>query len=128
MLFLLEKCKIVTEGSGAVSTAAILSGKLNKIIGKNKNVVCLISGGNVDITTLGTIINSALISSHRRIVFSINGKISNNTISEIVNIINKHGASIYKINTTFDKNRLDINNFNIKIVLDITGENQKFKL
>lgn len=49
MLFLLEKCKIVTEGSGAVSIAAILSGKLNKIIGKNKNVVCLISGGNVDI-------------------------------------------------------------------------------
>lgn len=128
MLFLLEKCKIVTEGSGAVSVAAILSGKLNKIIGKNKNVVCLISGGNVDITTLGTIINSALISSHRRIVFSINGKISNNTISEIVNIINKHGASIYKINTTFDKNRLDINNFNIKIVLDITGENQKNKI
>lgn len=125
MLFLLEKCKIVAEGSGAVGVAAILSGKLNKIVGKNKNIVCLISGGNVDITTLGTIINSALISCHRRIVFSINGKISNDTILEIVNIINKFGASIYKIHSTFDKNQLDINNFNIKFVLDITDENQK---
>ncbi|WP_425289741.1 hypothetical protein [Spiroplasma endosymbiont of Zeiraphera isertana] len=79
MLFLLEKCKIVTEGSGAVSVAAILSGKLDKIIGKDKNVVCVISGGNVDITTLGTIINSALISSHRRVPFSVNGKINNKT-------------------------------------------------
>ncbi len=125
MLFLLEKCKIVAEGSGAVGVAAILSGKLNQIVGKNKNIVCLISGGNVDITTLGTIINSALISCHRRIVFSINGKISNDTILEIVNIINKFGASIYKIHSTFDKNQLDINNFNIKFVLDITDENQK---
>ena len=128
MLFLLEKCKIVTEGSGAVAVSAILSGKLEKIIGKNKNVVCVISGGNVDITTLGTIINSALISSHRRVPFSVSGKISNNTISEIIKIITNNGASIYKIHSTFDRNKLDISNFSIFIVMDISDENQKHKI
>ncbi|WP_308149567.1 pyridoxal-phosphate dependent enzyme [Spiroplasma sp. AdecLV25b] len=128
MLFLLEKCKVVTEGSGAVSVAAILSGKLDKIIGKGKNVVCLISGGNVDITTLGTIINSALISSHRRVPFSVNGKISNNTINEIVNIITKNGASIYKIHSSFDRNKLDISNFSIFVVMDTSDEYQKNKI
>lgn len=128
MLFLLEKCKVVTEGSGAVSIAAILSGKLDKIIGKNKNVVCVISGGNVDITTLGTIINSALISSHRRVPFSVNGIINNSTISEIINIITRHGASIYKIHSTFDRNKLDISNFSIFIVMDTVDEQQKNKI
>ncbi|WP_400254959.1 threonine ammonia-lyase [Spiroplasma endosymbiont of Cleonymus obscurus] len=128
MLFLLEKCKIVAEGSGAVSVAAILSGKLDKIIGKDKNVVCVISGGNVDITTLGTIINSALISSHRRVPFSVNGKINNSTISEIINIITKNGASIYKIHSTFDRNKLDISNFSIFIVMDTSDEFQKNKI
>ncbi len=128
MLFLLEKCKIVTEGSGAVSVAAILSGKLDKIIGKDKNVVCVISDGNVDITTLGTIINSALISSHRRVPFSVNGKINNSTISEIINIITKNGASIYKIHSTFDRNKLDISNFSIFIVMDTSDEFQKNKI
>lgn len=124
MLFLLEKCKIVTEGS----VAAIVSGKLDKIIGKDKNVVCVISGGNVDITTLGTIINSALISSHRRVPFSVNGKINNSTISEIINIITKNGASIYKIHSTFDRNKLDISNFSIFIVMDTSDEFQKNKI
>ncbi|WP_342276650.1 threonine ammonia-lyase [Spiroplasma endosymbiont of Nebria brevicollis] len=128
MLFLLEKCKVVTEGSGAVSVAALLSGKLDKIIGKGKNVVCLISGGNVDITTLGTIINSALISSHRRVPFSVNGKISNNTINEIVDILTKNGASIYKIHSSFDRNKLDISNFSIFVVMDTSDEYQKNKI
>ncbi|WP_425381039.1 threonine ammonia-lyase [Spiroplasma endosymbiont of Polydrusus pterygomalis] len=128
MLFLLEKCKVVTEGSGAVTVAAILSGKLDEIIGKNKNIVCVISDGNVDITTLGTIINSALISSHRRVPFSVNGIINNNTISEIINIITKNGASIYKIHSTFDRNKLDISNFSIFIVMDTSDVDQQNKI
>ncbi|BET39082.1 hypothetical protein SAP269_16710 [Spiroplasma ixodetis] len=125
MLFLLEKCKIVTEGSGAVSVAAILSSKLDKIIGKDKNVFCVISGGDVDITTLGIIINNALISSHRRVPFLVNGKINNSTISEIINIITKNGASIYKIHSTFDRNKLDISDFSIFIVMDTSDEFKK---
>lgn len=126
MLFLLEKCKIVTEGSGAVTTAAVLSGKLNELIGdKKKNIVCLVSGGNVDITNLGTIINSALISTHRRVPFSVNGKINNNTITEIVNIIMRNGGLVYKIHTTFDRGKLDVSNYNVKIIMDISNQQQK---
>ena len=54
MLVLLERCKLLTEGAGAISLAAVMFGKINLI---NKRVVCLISGGNIDMETLSKIIN-----------------------------------------------------------------------
>jgi len=45
MLTILEKLKLVTEGSGALPVAAALSGKLDL---SGKNVVCVLSGGNID--------------------------------------------------------------------------------
>ncbi|WP_342253492.1 hypothetical protein [Spiroplasma endosymbiont of Zeiraphera isertana] len=50
------------------------------------------------------------------------------TISEIINIITKNGASIYKIDSTFDRNKLDISNFSIFIVMDTSDEFQKNKI
>ncbi len=50
MLFLMEHQKVVAEGAGAVTTAALLSGKYKPQ--KDENVVCVISGGNVDVNTL----------------------------------------------------------------------------
>lgn len=58
MLFLLEHQKIVSEGAGAVSTAALLSKKYQPAQGEN--VVCIVSGGNVDINKLYKIIEKKL--------------------------------------------------------------------
>ena len=55
MLVLLERCKLLTEGAGAISLAAVMFGKINLI---DKRVVCLISGGNIDMETLSKIINN----------------------------------------------------------------------
>ena len=49
MLFLLEKQKIVAEGSGAVSVAALINGKYEA---KDENIVCIVSGGNVDVNMM----------------------------------------------------------------------------
>ncbi|MCQ2956740.1 MAG: threonine/serine dehydratase [Mycoplasmoidaceae bacterium] len=46
---LFEKGKIVSEGAGAMPTAAIMAGKVNV---KGKKVAALISGGNIDIDRL----------------------------------------------------------------------------
>lgn len=127
MLFLLESCKFVTEGSGAVCTAALLFDKLN-IKNKNKNVVSLVTGGNVDITTLGNIINNALIQANRRVVIFVNSKIGNDAIIDIGNIVKENGAAIYKINSSLDRKKLNINNVNIKVVFDVSDQKQKNKI
>ena len=45
IITLAENLKIITEPGGAVAAAAVLSKKINT---KNKNVVVMISGGNID--------------------------------------------------------------------------------
>ncbi|MGC8573402.1 MAG: threonine ammonia-lyase [Caldisphaera sp.] len=62
MFLLLERAKTLAEGAGAASLAAVLE---NKIDVENKNVVVLISGGNVDITRISNILNYELAKSGR---------------------------------------------------------------
>jgi len=69
MFSLMERSKLITEGAGAVPLAALLAGKIKEISGKN--VVALISGGNVDIATSAKIIERELFLQHRRIRFSV---------------------------------------------------------
>jgi len=61
ILVLLEKCKIVAEGAGAVSVAALMHDKVS-LKGK---VCCIISGGNIDVTTLQRILDKGLMKAGR---------------------------------------------------------------
>ncbi len=62
ILALMEQHKLVTEGAGAVAVAAAMFGKLEL---KGKKAVCLLSGGNIDVTILSKIITRGLIASGR---------------------------------------------------------------
>ena len=62
ILLLLERCKTVAEGAGAVSLAALLH---RNIAQKGEKVVLVISGGNIDITLLGKIITQGLTKAGR---------------------------------------------------------------
>ena len=96
LLFLMENQKVVAEGSGAVTTAAILSGKY--IPKKNENVVCIISGGNIDINTLNRIIAIGLAKSGRRFSFSTNIKDKPGGLGELTRIIGGEDANIITAN------------------------------
>ncbi len=69
MLLLLERKKVLVEGSGAVPLAALLSGQLVNLRGKV--VVLVISGGNVDTHLLGRILRQGLFKSSRIMKFSV---------------------------------------------------------
>lgn len=60
---LLERNKTVVEGAGAASLAAILSGKIK--IKENSKVVCVLSGGNIDVSLLARIAEKYLYKSRR---------------------------------------------------------------
>jgi threonine dehydratase len=65
ILLLLERKKILAEGAGAVSLAALLSGSVK--IPEKSRIVLIISGGNVDSSLLGRIVNQGLVK-HGRIM------------------------------------------------------------
>ena len=62
ILALIEKQKMIAEGAGAVAVAAVMFGKFNL---KNKRVVAVVSGGNIDVTSLSRVIDRGLLKSGR---------------------------------------------------------------
>ena len=96
LLFLMENQKVVAEGSGAVTTAALLSGKYKPKAGEN--VVCIISGGNIDVNTLNKIIVIGLNKSGRR--FSFNTVIQDKPggLAELTRVLSGLDASIITAN------------------------------
>ncbi len=62
ILALVEKQKMIAEGAGAVSVAAAM---FNKFPIEGKKVVSVISGGNIDVTSLSRVIERGLLTSGR---------------------------------------------------------------
>lgn len=96
LLFLMENQKLVAEGSGAVTTAAILSGKYKPV--ENENVVCIISGGNIDVKTLQKLISIGLTQSGRRYSFYTYINDRPGGLAELSKIISAHRANIITAN------------------------------
>ena len=68
ILALIEKQKLITEGAGAVGMAAIM---FDKIPLEGKNIVCLLSGGNIDVNILSRVITRGLVTSGRLATFVV---------------------------------------------------------
>ncbi len=62
ILALVEKQKMIAEGAGAVAVAAVM---FNKFPLKGKRVVAVVSGGNIDVTSLSRVIDRGLLNSGR---------------------------------------------------------------
>ena len=68
ILSLMESQKLVSEGAGAVSVAAAM---FNKVDIKGKKTVCLVSGGNIDVTILSRVITRGLVMQSRLVELEI---------------------------------------------------------
>lgn len=62
ILALIEKQKMIAEGAGATAVAAV---RANKFDLKGKRVVAVVSGGNIDVTSLSRVIDRGLLNSGR---------------------------------------------------------------
>jgi threonine dehydratase len=62
ILLMLEKEKTLTEGAGAVATAAVVQGKIPL---SGKNIGVLVGGGNIDVSLLSRIIERGLVKDGR---------------------------------------------------------------
>ena len=62
ILALIEKQKMIAEGAGATAVAAVMTNKFDL---RNKRVVAVVSGGNIDVTSLSRVIDRGLLNSGR---------------------------------------------------------------
>ncbi|MBQ9886989.1 MAG: threonine ammonia-lyase [Lachnospiraceae bacterium] len=94
ILALIEKEKLIAEGAGAVSVAAAI---FNKLPIKGKNVVCLVSGGNIDVNILSRVITRGLITSGRNTNLTIALEDKPGQLQQVSDIIAKCGGNIISV-------------------------------
>ena len=116
IVYLMENLKVVAEGSGAVTTAALLSGKYAP--NENENGVCIISGGNVDVNNLYRIIGSGLAKEGRRYSFSVTMIDKPGGFSELTKIISENNANILNANQSRLSSGAYIGKQNAEFVLE----------
>ncbi len=91
ILTLIEQHKLITEGAGAVSVAAVM---FDKIPSEHKNVVCLLSGGNIDVTILSKVIERGLMKSGRSDTLAIQLEDRPGQLSQVSSLLASLGANV----------------------------------
>lgn len=103
ILALIEEQKLIAEGAGAVSVAAAMFGKVPV---KGKKVVCVVSGGNIDVTILSRVINRGLLNTGRSADITIELTDKPGQLSEVSKIIAEKGGNVVSI--YHDRGDLDV--------------------
>lgn len=94
ILTLMERQKLVCEGAGAVGAAALMFGKLPV---KGKKVVCILSGGNIDVNILSRVINRGLSKSGRNASLTIALIDKPGQLSGVSEIISRCGGNVISV-------------------------------
>ncbi len=92
ILLLMEKHKMVAEGAGVLALAG-----LKKLQTKDKNIVCLLSGGNIDISTISAIINRALVARGRLFCFTVTLPDKPGELLRVAQILAEVHANVIKL-------------------------------
>lgn len=94
ILKLIETQKLITEGAGAVSVAAVM---FDKIPVEGKNVVCVLSGGNIDVTILSKVIERGLLKSGRNDTLAIQLEDRPGELAKVSSLLSELNANVVSV-------------------------------
>lgn len=113
LLTLIEKHKLIAEGAGVLSLAA-----LAKLPCRHKRVAAILSGGNIDISTISALIDKALIARGRVFCFSVQLPDKPGQLLAVSQILADQGANVIKL----DHDQAMVTDSFQKVVLTVTVE------
>ena len=121
ILTLIEQHKLIAEGAGAVSVAADM---FNKVPVKGKKVVCLVSGGNIDVTILSRVIGRGLQTSGRSCSLKIELVDKPGQLLQVSKIIAGLGANVVSVYHERVSHTADINGCYLHIEMETRDQRQ----
>jgi threonine dehydratase len=92
---LLETGKVVAEGAGAAALAAALHRRFAGALGKRVAVV--VSGANIDLTSVDRIIERALVRQHRVVRLRIKVKDRPGALAGLLRVVADQGANVLRV-------------------------------
>ena len=116
ILTLMETQKTVAEGAGASSVAAVMFDKVPEV--KGKNIVCVISGGNIDVSILSRVITKGLTKTGR--ITEIQTKVLDKPgqLINLLQLVSNAGANIINIDHHREVKKSDVNSCIVSMVLE----------
>ncbi len=115
ILALMEQHKLVTEGAGAVAVAAAMFRKVDL---QGKKAVCLLSGGNIDVTILSRVIKRGLLMSGRTCQLTVELVDKPGQLKNVSRIIADLGGNVISVHHERANEGSDVNGCYLRIVLE----------
>lgn len=125
ILLLLERAKQVVEPAGAASLAAVLG---NKVDIAGKKVVCVLSGGNIDVSFIHKVVEKGLVTRHRHIKFSTVMPDIPGSLERFAHIVAEQNANVILFNHDRVSPDLDIGDAIIQVVCEVGGDEHAARL
>lgn len=120
ILALIERQKLIAEGAGAASVAAAM---FNKVPIQSKKTVCLVSGGNIDVTILSRVIKRGLLMSGRTCMLNIELLDKPGQLKLVSEIIADMGGNVISIHHERANEGSDVNGCFLRITMETRDYN-----
>jgi threonine dehydratase len=118
IVLLAERAKLVVEGAGAAPVAAILAGR----VGGEGPACAVLAGGNIDATTLNSVMRYGLTAAGRHLVVSILISDRPGELARIVGILSEQGANIIAIGHHREGRNIGVLETEAELTLETRGE------
>lgn len=120
ILALIERQKLISEGAGAAAVAAAM---FHKVPIKGKKTVCLVSGGNIDVTILSRVIKRGLLMSGRTCMLNIELLDKPGQLKLVSQIIADEGGNVISIHHERANEGSDVNGCYLRITMETRDYN-----
>ena len=116
-LLLVEKHKIVAENSGILSVAG-----LKKLNVKDKKIISILSGGNIDVLTISSMINKGLVNRGRIFTFSVDLPDKPGQLVAVSEMLSNQNANVIRLEHNQFKNLDRFHEVELQVTVETSGE------
>ena len=116
-LVLVEKHKIVAENSGILAVAG-----LKKLNVTGKKIISIISGGNIDVLTISSMINKGLVARGRIFTFAVDLPDKPGQLVAVSQILSEQNANVIRLEHNQFKNLDRFHEVELQVTVETNGE------
>jgi threonine dehydratase len=120
ILLLIEREKTVAEGAGAAPAAALLQKKVTRLT-RESRVVCVISGGNIDVNLIARIIERGLVKEGRRVMLVLRVPDRPGTLAGVLNTVAAERGNVLEVHHNRAFMQGPIGDTEIELTLETKG-------
>ncbi len=126
ILMLLERRRVLAEGSGAASLAALLKNPLS--VKPGSKVVLVVSGGNVDTPLVDRVIRQGLFRSGRILRFAVRLEDTPGALADLLKLVAFHSANVLDIYHDRGGKDLPLHLTRVELEVETRGAEHKAQL